>query len=178
MGWLANLAIYQITWFICVLGGDRFAWVPLFLLGIHLYFTRYRKEDLIMIVSLVMFGIVLDGTLVTIGFISFPDATFIIPYWLIVIWMALATLPNNSLKWFKNRLGLAAVFGAVGGPLAYWAGVSLGASRFNWPLPYSIALLAVVWSLFFPAIMLFSTRNVPAPSAQKPIGSSESSATT
>jgi hypothetical protein len=163
MHWLANLVIYQATWFICVLGGDQLAWAPLILLGIHLFFTPCRKADLIMIVSLVMFGIVLDGTLVTLGFFTFPGATFIIPYWLIVIWMALATLPNHSLRWLKDRLALAAILGALGGPLAYWAGVRLGAATFNWPLSYSIVLLAVVWGLFFPAVMLFSTRNVPAP---------------
>ncbi len=48
-------------------------------------------------------GIVVDGTLYYIGYISYNIAALPIPFWLAVIWLALATLPHHSLKWLKNR---------------------------------------------------------------------------
>lgn len=65
---------------------------------------------------------------------------------------------HHSLAWLQNKLLLAALFGGLGGPVAYWAGTRMGAASFNWSLPSSLFLLAVVWSLMIPAIMLFSRK--------------------
>ena len=53
---------------------------------------------------------------------------------------------------------LSALFGALGGPLAYWAGVRLGASTFHWPLLSSLALLAVVWAFLWTGVMAVAAR--------------------
>jgi hypothetical protein len=47
-------------------------------------------------------------------------------------------------------------FGALGGPLAYWAGVRLGAASFTWSLLSSLGILAIVWALLWPEVMHFS----------------------
>ena len=77
------------------------------------------------------------------------------------VWTTFATLPNHSLAWHKKRLGLAALLGAVGGPLAYWAGVRLGAATFNWPLLPSLLLLAAIWGILMPGVMRLSSRLAP-----------------
>ncbi len=157
MNWIVNISIYQVSWFICVLGGNRLAWVPLLLLAAHLCMTPCLRGDIVMIATLFLAGLVIDGTLVKMGFFTFSSAgQIIIPYWLAVIWLILATLPNHSLKWLKQRLLLSAVFGALGGPLAYWAGARLGAADFNWPLWQSLLLLAIVWGTLWPLVMLLS----------------------
>lgn len=99
----------------------------------------------------------MDGSLQQIGFFTFTTPGFPIPFWL-VIWAGLAMTINQSLAWLKDRLLLAAIFDGVGGPAAYWAGTRMGAALFNWSLTSSLLLLAVIWSLVFPAIMLFSRR--------------------
>jgi hypothetical protein len=48
--------------------------------------------------------------------------------------------------------------GALGGPLAYWAGVRLDAATFNWPLLPSLLLLAIVWGALMPGVMHLSRR--------------------
>jgi hypothetical protein len=53
---------------------------------------------------------------------------------------------------------LSALFGAFGGPLAYWAGVRLGAAAFHWPLLSSLMLLAVVWAFLWAGVMAVATR--------------------
>ncbi len=157
MNWIINLSIYQLSWFICVLGGNGLAWIPLLLLAMHLCLTPCLRGDIAMISALFLTGLVIDGTLVKIGFFTFSSTgQIIIPYWLMVIWLILATLPNHSLKWLKHRLLLSAVLGAVGGPLAYWGGVRLGAADFNWPLGSSILLLSIIWGILWPLIMLLS----------------------
>ena len=54
-------------------------------------------ENLIMVSFLFAAGIVLYGTLKYFVVMSFKDDTPPVPFWLIVIWLLLATLPNHSL---------------------------------------------------------------------------------
>jgi hypothetical protein len=68
----------------------------------------------------------------------------------------------------KKRPFLSGFFGALGGPLAYWAGVRLGAASFNWPLLQSIITLAVVWALLWPLVMLFSNFILPEKKQKHP----------
>ena len=156
MNWLVNLAIYQVGWFIFVLGGDALAWIILILLTVHLYLSPCRKADLLMAAALLLVGLVFDGTLAGIGFFSFKSRFFPIPLWLMAVWLIFSTLPNHSLSWLQNRLVLSGIFGALGGPLAYWAGVRMGAATFNWPLPQSLLLLALLWGALMPGVMRLS----------------------
>jgi hypothetical protein len=61
------------------------------------------------------------------------------------------------MRWFKQHLLLAAVFGAIGGPLAFLAGERLGGVEFtSYPAP--LTLLAVGWGLLMPLMMLLARR--------------------
>jgi hypothetical protein len=153
-----NIAIYQSIWFLSVLGGTRGAYVGLLLLIIHLVQSKCRVADIKTIGLLLCMGTLADGILHQIGFFTFTVTGFPIPFWLMVIWMGLATTLHHSLSWLKNRPFLSMLFGALGGPAAYWAGARLGASTFNWPLPTSLLVLALVWALLFPAIMFWTVR--------------------
>ena len=157
MNWLVNLLIYNLIWLICVLGGNSLAWLGLILVAGHFLVSPSRRRDALLATVMLVIGVIVDGTLVGIGFFSFIPDQFPIPLWLATIWLALATLPNHSLSWMKARPLLSALFGALGGPLAYWGGVRLGAATLNWPLLESLLLLAVVWGLLWPLIMLLST---------------------
>ncbi len=153
-----NVGINQAIWFLCVLGGNAGALFALPLLVVNILLSRHRRADLQMIGVLLLLGVPIDSILQAIGFFSFSSAGFPIPLWLVVVWVALAALPNHSLAWMKNRMLLSALFGALGGPLAYWAGVRLGAATFHWPLLPSLALLAVVWALLWITVMAVAGR--------------------
>ncbi len=161
MKMLLNILIYQATWLLCVLGETRGAVLALPLLGLHLFLSEKRKADLQIMVMFLAAGLIIDGTLSGVGFFSFAQPATPIPFWLAVIWLALAILPHNSLAWLKERPLLSALFGAIGGPLAYWAGVRLGVADFNWPLLPSLLLLAVVWAILWTGAMYFAGRMVP-----------------
>ena len=75
-------------------------------------------------------GLVFDSLLVTVGWLEYPNGMFapvVAPYWILSMWVLFATTLNVSLAWLHGRYTLAAVFGAIGGPLSYLAGARLGA---------------------------------------------------
>jgi hypothetical protein len=154
---VVNILIYQAIWFFSVLGGDLGALAGGALIIIHLYFSRKRVFDLWMMASMLTAGLVIDGTLHQIGFYSFAVSGFPIPFWLAVVWLGLAITPGHSLAWMQHKPVLCAVFGFLGGPAAYWGGVRLGAAQFNWPLPLSLLVIAVLWAFLWPLMMALST---------------------
>lgn len=160
---LFNIVTYQLIWFLCILGGNKGALISLPLLIIHLFITDKRLADLRMMGFLLFLGVLVDGTLHQVGFFSFTTAGFPIPFWLMAIWLGLAITPHHSLAWLQDRPLLSAVFGALGGPAAYWAGVRLGAASFNWPLLYSLPFLGVLWALLWTMVMRFSLTSQAIP---------------
>lgn len=161
-----NVLLYQSVWFLCVFWGTGGAVIALLLIGGHLLTTRHRKEDLMMMGLLLVCGLIVDGIIHRIGYIEFPVPAQPIPLWLAVIWMALALMVHHSLRWLKKRPLLSMFFGALGGPLAYWAGVKAGAATFVAPLFQSLVLLAVVWGLLWPAVMHVGERMLPKETAR------------
>lgn len=155
---LANALAYQVVWFLAILLGNPGAAAGAVLIFILLVISECREGDLKMIGLLTLLGLIVDGTLQHVGFFTFKSPGFPIPFWLLVIWLGLAMTIHHSLAWLKDKLLLAALFGCLGGPAAYWAGTRMGAASFNWPLATSLLVLAVIWLLIFPAIMLFSRK--------------------
>lgn len=159
MKMLANFAIYQAVWLACVFYGNAGALLVWPLVVLHLLLSAKKTADLQMMGLLLALGLAIDGTLHAIGFFRFHDAGWPIPGWLMLIWLALATLPHHSLAWMQGRPLLAAAFGAIGGPLAYWGGVKLGIAAFSWPLWPALLLLAVIWATLWPGVMTFAARS-------------------
>ena len=82
--------------------------------------------------SLGCIGALWDGLLARLGFLEFPSGMFLpwlAPVWIIALWVGFATTLNVSLALLQGRWYWALLFGAVGGPLAYWAGMRLGGVR-------------------------------------------------
>ena len=151
-----NALAYQAVWFSAILWGNLGAVAGCLIILILLTTSEHRGEDLKMIGFLMFLGLLVDGTLQQVGFFTFRNSGWPIPFWLLIIWLGLAMTIHHSLSWFKDKLLLAALFGGLGGPAAYWAGTRMGAATFNWSLPTSLLVLAIIWSLMFPTIMLFS----------------------
>ena len=73
------------------------------------------------------------------------------PPWLIALWLNLAAALNFSLAWLKGRHLLAAAFGAVGGPLAYYGGAKLG-GVVTMPGGWDLLALAAGWAAMTPLL--------------------------
>ena len=159
---ILNVILYQLIWLLCVLGANTGAIMALPLLLVHLVTSRTRLADLKMMGLMVFLGTIVDGTLQQMGFFSFTTSGFPIPFWLLVIWLGLAITPNHSLAWLQYRPLLSAFFGALGGPVAYWAGARLGAAAFGWPMLQAMAFLAVVWAFLWVLVMYVSVLFKPS----------------
>jgi hypothetical protein len=159
MNALVNIALYQIVWFVCIRFGNSGGLISLPLLALHLFLSDKRRADLKTMGGLLVAGVVIDGTLNVVGFFTFDPQGYPIPFWLVVIWLGLATLVHHSLNWMKSRLLLCALFGALGGPLAYWAGVRMGAAVFNRELLPSLLVLAAIWGALWPCVMRLADKH-------------------
>ena len=154
-----NFVQLQVGWFACVLGAaEGLYWlgpaVVAVLLAQHLYASADRRREVEVMAVLAVFGSAMDSVQSGLGLLSFEGATspWICPPWIAALWLHFGSQRETMLRLAFRYPALAALFGAVGGPLAYWAGVRLGAASFHSSHPeWSVVSLALVWSLAMPA---------------------------
>lgn len=161
-----NYLLYQIGWFSCILGASRGypisgAFCALLMMIIHLLLAESRSAELRLMLYACLVGIVIDSVQQELGVFTFkmePDWPLWLPLWVLIIWAQFATLFHYALYWLSGRYLLGAVFGLLGGPLAYWGGIRLGAAEFGDNLLFSMISLALVWSLITPLLLYLSGR--------------------
>ncbi|MEO5829893.1 MAG: DUF2878 domain-containing protein [Rhodanobacter sp.] len=164
--WLSLIG-YQAVWFTAVIGaGHGLAWPGV--LGMLVYAlvqlacARNYRVDLSLIAVALLFGLLLDGSLIRSGLASYPagwpDLT-LAPGWILALWVTFALTFSQSLRYLQTRLVLAALLGLLGGPLAY-----LGAARgwhvvnFSEPSWRALLVLALGWALATPTLAWLARR--------------------
>jgi hypothetical protein len=160
-----NVALFQAGWFACVLGAARGApWLgPLVVLAaaaLHLRVARRPLLELYLLLSAAALGLLVDSLLLSSGWLEYPNGLWLAgfaPYWIVAMWMLFATTLNVSLAWLHGRLVLAALLGAVGGPLSYLAGEKLGGIYLLQPVA-ALAALAIAWAIAMPTLMMLAAR--------------------
>ena len=160
-----NIVVYQLCWLGCILGAAN--GLPLLgvaivavAVGYHLYSAQLATPEMILIAFAALIGAAWDSLLVASGWLVYPNGMLLegtAPYWIVALWISFATTFNVSLRWFKQRLLLAAMFGAVGGPLAFLAGERLGGVVFT-SYPAALTALALGWALLMPLMLLIARR--------------------
>jgi len=163
---LQNFIMFQLGWFCCVVGGasSEYYWLGVaavsIIIAIHLVKASSVQNEIMLIIITMILGTAWDSALTVAGLFNFSNGvvvTGLVPIWMIAMWALFATTLNVSLRWMKNRYLLAMLFGAVGGPVAYYAGNRIGAVEFS---DASTTLLAVAigWSIIMPLLMAVSSR--------------------
>jgi hypothetical protein len=92
------------------------------------------------------------------GWTTYPVASWpsnLLPPWMAGLWLGFCTTLNVSLRWLRNHLAIASVFGMVGGPIAYGSGVKLGAMTWMQPM-YVLATVSIGFGLFLPLLLKLS----------------------
>ncbi|MFM8332437.1 MAG: DUF2878 domain-containing protein [Candidatus Methylumidiphilus sp.] len=161
----ANIAINQAAWLACVLSAAHgLPWLgtlaAVVAVAHHLRHVSDPQAELAMILAAGIIGLAWESLLVQVGWVTYPNGTLLqgfAPHWIVALWLVFATTFNVSLRWFKDRLMLAALFGLFGGPLAFYAGAALGALSLE-PLDRSLTVIALGWCLLMPLMMLLSRR--------------------
>lgn len=160
-GQLINYALYQLGWFACVLGaswqrpwmGFTFATV---LICAHVVLSAHRSEEILLIAVATVVGAVVETVQIGAGTYRFTSGTIgdaLPPPWLLAMWAQFATTFRFSLRTVVMRPVPAALFGAIGGPVAFLAGERLGAVTFLPPLTSGLVRLSIAWGL---ALLVFS----------------------
>lgn len=153
-----NLVGYQLVWFAAVLGAarGRAEWgllAGLLFIVAHLVTTALRRDDAGLAVSAVVLGFVVDGGLSWLGWVDYGAAASPWPpLWLLAIWASFGLTLNHSFALSQRHLGITAVVGAAGGPLAYLAAERLGAVQLAVPAWRGVLALALAWALVLPLL--------------------------
>jgi Protein of unknown function (DUF2878) len=163
---IANVAVFQATWFAAVFGVAHGipAWSALCIfcaVAWHLGLAERPAREALLVGIACLIGFAVETMQIVLGLVSFPSSAEcharLAPYWLVAMWGLLAICLNVSLRWLRGRWLLAAVLGAVGGPFSFASGVKLGAAHFVDPSPALLAI-AATWSVALPLLVWVSMR--------------------
>lgn len=151
-----NYALYQAGWFACILGA-AWGWpwtgaaIATALIAVHLLLAPERATELRLIGVALACGLVVEGYQAQRGtyaaFTSGSVVAWMSPPWLLLMWAQFATTFRWSLRGIMLRPVRAALFGAAGGPIAFWAGERLGAVTLATPLWAAYLRLGLTWGI-------------------------------
>lgn len=153
---LVNIVLFQCLWFAAVLGAARGLWwtalpaLAVMLIVCLIYSTRRPQDLKLMSVSLIV-GLIVETAMVATGRIDYaamlPDSS-LAPIWILVMWGGMGLTLNHSMWPIVKSWPIAAIAGAVFGPLAYFGAARLGAiESFGMSTLATAALLAATWAL-------------------------------
>lgn len=162
---LINFAVFQAAWFAAVLGAaHRMPLWGTLVVGIaiawHLSVAARPWQELKLIVIVCAIGFVVESVSVSLGYVAYPSGqpvAWLAPYWMVALWGLLAIAPNVTMRWLKSRYRLAALLGAVLGPLSFVSGVRLGGASFSAMVP-ALVVMACTWAILMPLLMWLSDR--------------------
>jgi hypothetical protein len=162
---LINFVLFQLGWFACILGAAHgyVTMAVLFCLAVaafHLWQSREPMQEGMLLLKILALGIGADTLLLQTGSLVFESKGLLpglSPIWMWSLWVILGCTLNESMSWLRGRYVLAAVLGAVVGPLSYLAGVKLGAASWG-NETQAIVLLGLIWAIAMPLLFWWAAK--------------------
>ena len=145
--WIGEMIWFNVVWGSLVFAHDSFPLLGL-LIVVGLIFPAIRR-NLPSIAVVAVVGCVVDQSLTLAGVFRFdsPVTTPMIPFWLVLLWVAFAAALHSSIRWIiSGPRALSLVGFAVMGPFSYWVAFRAGAYNLPMDLWLSIGVLVIVWS--------------------------------
>jgi hypothetical protein len=156
---VVNFIVFQAAWFAAVLGAAHgMPWlsviaVPLALV-LHLALSPNWRPEILLALTAAVTGFIIDSLLIAAGAFSPIPYVFPAPFsslWMVMLWVNLAATMNVSMGWLRSRYALAALFGAIGGPIAYYSGAKLGAMT-RLPDAGGLVGIGIAWAVALPLL--------------------------
>ena len=155
-----GFVLFQVAWFCCVASAARghaglgIAAVAV-VIPILLAMSTNRRADMQLIGLALAIGFAWDSFMAGNGIIDYASPQPVrgfAPAWILAMWMLLAPMLREPLRWMHDRPLFAAAAGGLGGALSYAAASRLGACRFPEPLVAYLAL-GTGWALIMPILL-------------------------
>jgi len=156
---LLNSLCYTIGWFWCVFFGIHDQSIlatigAVFLILFQLYCTKIQDislyiQDVLLVVFSVPLGALLEMFFIQTKLIHYANTTSMLPpIWIVSLYPLFSLLLNHSLKIIKKNYLVSFLFGFLGAPFSYIAGISLGGLTFSYPLLPTWIMIGICWGLF------------------------------
>lgn len=157
---IVNLAVFKVAWTAVVISAAAGAPVigviaVAIAVGIHLWSCDNPESEIRLLLAAAALGFAWESALVIAGLLEYSSGNWAFgpaPYWIVSMWVLFATTLNVGMRWLRRGTTIAAVAGAIGGPLAFFAGASIGAVELVSP---AVALIAIGlgWAVMLPLLV-------------------------
>ena len=143
---LINAVLFQILWFVAILGQGIWAFIPLAFMCIHLLSMRKKQAQYVLVLLvLASIGVVFDSIYHYIGVYQFASDSLMLAYLNLPIWLGFCLTLPVSLSWLVKKPYLFIFACSLLGPMSYLAGRRLGGLEFS---DANLWLLALEWWVF------------------------------
>ena len=155
-----NFIVFQASWFLLIVFQNQYLYIVVAFNFIFLVVTRTTINHAFFLLTCAVIGVVIDSALATLGVLIFEPLPSVlpIPAWLCVIWISFASTIRHSMAYLGKSTIVAAVVGAIAGPISYFAGMRLGAVDFGYSTIIVLAIYAVIWALLLPTMFILSDK--------------------
>ena len=149
LGPFLDLILFKITWLTLILGQYATLWLAVGFFALGLILNQGWRKQWQACLLIAFMGIAMDQSLTLLEVFRFPDQW--IPLWLVLLWCSFAVVMPTGFG-FLQKLAKPwqALFGAVGGTVAYAAAWKLGAVSFSLPVWQVLLIQSVLWGIFVP----------------------------
>lgn len=164
---LINIVAFELCWIAVVWGaGSGLVWPGVSMMLVffiaNAWFSPSRRADLSLAAVALGLGVVVDTLFIHTGLVAYASPgplAALAPVWILALWLGFSQTINHALSWLRSRVWLAAVFGAIGGPLSYWAAERVfQAAEFPSGMLAAMLALAIAWGLITPLLTLTASR--------------------
>lgn len=160
---IIDFIAFQLNWFAALIGASyHFEYLGFFTVMIsmlfHLKYTEHKQGEIKVYLSAIGIGLTVDTILMARNVLDFGEHAVwgaISPPFMIALWLNFATTLNWSMQWMREKYKLGSIFGAIGGPLAYYGGVKLGAATWGMAEFYAFLHIGIAWAFAMPLLLYF-----------------------
>lgn len=126
------------------------------IIAVHLLWVSSWAAEGKLLLSVFLAGSALDSFLLNLGVFDFGEPRQLIPLWLALLWLLLASTLNHCLAWTAQPWWRSSLLGALAAPLSYYGGAKIADVTLplgTWP---TLVILALVWTLVMPVLHGFA----------------------